>query len=79
MKNLQNALQLKQLYQLKALGYQYTNAKLFVQQETPLELPNTIVDLKKQQIGFFYAVALRSSLESVADKITLLLKKCLAQ
>jgi len=48
MKNLQNALQLKQLYQLKSLGYHYTNAQLFAQEDEPLELPNTLVDLKKQ-------------------------------
>ena len=43
MKNLYNALQLKQLYQLKSLGYRYTSAKPFVYEEkNPLELPNTL-------------------------------------
>jgi DNA polymerase len=48
MKNLYNALQLKQLYQLKALGYGYTNTKPFSSNNELLELPNDIVMLKKQ-------------------------------
>ncbi len=49
MKNLYNALQLKQLYQLKNLGYRYTSAKPFSDEElNPLELPDTLDELKKQ-------------------------------
>jgi len=49
MKNLYNALQLKQLYQLKNLGYQYTSIKPFsYEEQNPLELPNSIGELKKQ-------------------------------
>ncbi|MCK5854671.1 MAG: uracil-DNA glycosylase [Sulfurovaceae bacterium] len=49
MKNLHNALQLKQLYQLKNLGYRYTSAQPFsYEEQNPLELPNTIEELKKQ-------------------------------
>ena len=49
MKNLYNALQLKQLYQLKNMGYCYTSAKPFSHKEqNPLELPNSLEELKKQ-------------------------------
>lgn len=49
MKNLHNALQLKQLYQLRNLGYRYTDAKPFsYEEQNSLELPNTLVELKKQ-------------------------------
>ena len=49
MKNLHNALQLKQLYQLRNLGYQYTSAKPYsYEEQNPLELPNSIGELKKQ-------------------------------
>ena len=49
MKNLHNALLLKQLYQLKELGYNYTNIKPFSynEQNNP-ELPNSLTELKKQ-------------------------------
>jgi len=49
MKNLHNALLLKQLYQLRELGYKYTDTKPFSHQEqNPLELPNTLKELKYQ-------------------------------
>jgi len=49
MKNLQNALLLKQLYQLKNLGFNYTNAQVYAENHsTALELPNTLEALKKQ-------------------------------
>jgi DNA polymerase len=49
MKNLHNALLLKQLYQLKELGYNYTDEKPFsYEEQTLLELPNSIENLKKQ-------------------------------
>ena len=49
MKNLYNALLLKQLYQLKNLGYRYTNEKPYSHEERELlELPNSIQALKKQ-------------------------------
>jgi len=49
MKNLHNALLLKQLYQLKELGYKYTNSKLFDHEENNnLELPNSLEELKHQ-------------------------------
>jgi len=49
MKNLHNALLLKQLYQLKALGYKYTNTKPFsYEDQDPLELPNSLQALKLQ-------------------------------
>jgi len=49
MKNLHNALLLKQLYQLKALGYRYTDTKPFsYKNQNPLELPNTLQALKQQ-------------------------------
>ena len=49
MKNLHNALRLKQLYQLKNLGYRYTNTKAFSYVDAnPLKLPNSLVKLKQQ-------------------------------
>ncbi len=49
MKNLHNALLLKQLYQLKELGYNYTDIKPFsYDEQNSLELPNTLIELKKQ-------------------------------
>ena len=49
MKNLHNALLLKQLYQLKELGYQYTNTKPFsYEEQNNLELPNSLSELKNQ-------------------------------
>lgn len=48
MKNLKNALLLKQLYQLKQLGYKYTSVTPFQEEEPNLNLPNTLETLKKQ-------------------------------
>ena len=48
MKNLLNALLLKQLYQLKQLGYKYTNITAYKKDELKLSLPNTLESLKKQ-------------------------------
>ncbi len=48
MKNLRNALLLKQLYQLKQLGYNYTNIAVYKEEELNLSLPNTLESLKKQ-------------------------------
>jgi len=49
MKNLHNALLLKQLYQLKELGYKYTDAKLYSHKEkNSLSLPHNLEALKKQ-------------------------------
>ncbi len=48
MKNLKNALLLKQLYQLKQLGYQYTSVNIFKEDEPDLTLPNTLESLEKQ-------------------------------
>lgn len=48
MKNLKNALLLKQLYQLKQLGYNYTSVTAFKEEEPDLTLPNTLESLKKQ-------------------------------
>ena len=48
MKNLRNALLLKQLYQLKQLGYNYTNITIYKEEELNLSLPNTLESLKKQ-------------------------------
>jgi len=50
MKNLKNALLLKQLYQLKQLGYKYTSVTPYKDEETPLGLPNTFESLKKQAL-----------------------------
>jgi DNA polymerase len=49
MKNLHNALLLKQLYQLKEFGYRYTDIKPFSYEEQQrLELPNSLNELKQQ-------------------------------
>ena len=49
MKNLYNALLLKQLYQLKNLGYKYTNKKPYSHEDRELlELPNSLQALKQQ-------------------------------
>ncbi|DAB40973.1 MAG TPA: uracil-DNA glycosylase [Sulfurovum sp. UBA12169] len=48
MKNLKNALLLKQLYQLKQLGYQYTDITLFKEDDLDLSLPGTLDLLQKQ-------------------------------
>ena len=48
MKNLKNALLLKQLYLLKQLGYNYTSVTAFKEEEPDLTLPNTLETLKKQ-------------------------------
>ena len=48
MKNLKNALLLKQLYQLKQLGYKYTSVTPYKEEEPDLTLPNTLENLKKQ-------------------------------
>jgi len=48
MKNLKNALLLKQLYQLKQLGYTYTSVNIFKEEEPDLTLPNTLDSLEKQ-------------------------------
>jgi len=48
MKNLKNALLLKQLYQLKQLGYRYTSVTPYQEEEPDLTLPNTLESLKKQ-------------------------------
>ena len=49
MKNLHNALLLKQLYQLKNLGYRYTDEKPYSHEERNLlELPNSLQTLKQQ-------------------------------
>jgi DNA polymerase len=51
MNNLKNALLLKQLYQLKNLGYTYTNATPFAKEDSPLELPNTLQELHRQLLN----------------------------
>ena len=48
MKNLRNALLLKQLYQLKQLGYNYTDITVYKEDELNLTLPNTLEALQKQ-------------------------------
>ncbi len=48
MKNLKNALLLKQLYRLKQLGYSYTSVVPFKEDEPDLTLPNTLDKLQKQ-------------------------------
>ena len=50
MKNLKNALLLKQLYLLKQLGYNYTSVTAFQEDEPDLTLPNTLEKLKKQAL-----------------------------
>ena len=51
MKNLKNALLLKQLYQLKQLGFQYTSVSAFKEEESNLLLPNTLEKLQKQALA----------------------------
>jgi len=51
MKNLKNALLLKQLYQLKQLGYQYTSVTPYKEDQPDLTLPNTLDGLKKQALN----------------------------
>ena len=49
MKNLHNALLLKQLKELKELGYKYTDTKPFsYEEQNCLELPNSLSELEKQ-------------------------------
>ncbi len=48
MKNLRNALLLKQLYQLKQLGYRYTDITAYKEDQLDLSLPNTLESLQKQ-------------------------------
>ncbi len=48
MKNLKNALLLKQLYLLKQLGYDYTSLTIFKENEQVLTLPNKLDKLKNQ-------------------------------
>jgi DNA polymerase len=48
MKNLKNALLLKQLYQLKQLGYRYTSATIYKEDEPDLTLPDSLEKLKEQ-------------------------------
>lgn len=50
MNNLRNALVLKQLYQLKQLGYSYTDVSLSSQKESNLQLPSSMEELKKQAL-----------------------------
>ena len=50
MKNLKNALLLKQLYQLKQLGYRYTSASIFKEDETDLALPDSLEKLREQAL-----------------------------
>lgn len=51
MKNLHNALLLKQLYQLKQLGYRYTSVIPYQEDELNLSLPNTLESLQKQALN----------------------------
>lgn len=48
MKNLKNALLLKQLYQLKHLGYKYTSTSIYQETEPDLSLPNNLDFLERQ-------------------------------
>jgi len=48
MKNLKNALLLKQLYQLKQLGFRYTSVMPYKEDEPNFTLPNSLESLKKQ-------------------------------
>ncbi len=50
MKNLKNALLLKELYIRKALGYRYTDVTPFQESEPDLTLPNDLDALKKQAL-----------------------------
>lgn len=51
MKNLHNALLLKQLYQLRQLGYRYTGLSLPQHKESDLQLPSSMDALKKQALN----------------------------
>ena len=51
MKNLKNALLLKQLYTQKELGFCYTSLKPYKEKETILSLPNDINKLKQQALN----------------------------
>jgi len=51
MKNLHNALLLKQLYQLKQLGYKYTNIAPYKEDKINLALPDTLESLQKQALN----------------------------
>ncbi len=51
MKNLHNALLLKQLYQLRQLGYRYTDLSLPQHKESDLQLPSSMDALKKQALN----------------------------
>jgi DNA polymerase len=51
MRNLHNALLLKQLFQLKQLGYKYTDISIPKYETTPLELPHSMEALKKQALN----------------------------
>ena len=51
MKNLKNALLLKQLYQLKQLGYRYTSVVPYKEDEPDFTLPNSLEMLKKQALA----------------------------
>ncbi|MGW8169461.1 MAG: uracil-DNA glycosylase [Sulfurovaceae bacterium] len=48
MKNLYNALQLKQLYTLRLLGYDYSDISPYKEDEISLQLPQNMQELKKQ-------------------------------
>lgn len=47
MKNLYNALLLKKLYQLKQLGFLYTDEKPYTEEQKPLVLPHSLMELRK--------------------------------
>jgi len=51
MKNLHNALLLKQLYQLKQLGYRYTSITPYQEEKIDLTLPDTLESLQKQAMN----------------------------
>ena len=51
MKNLHNALLLKQLKQLKHLGYRYTDVSQYKEDKIDLTLPDTLESLKKQALS----------------------------
>jgi len=51
MKNLHNALLLKQLYQLKQLGYRYTDVTPSQYKASEIELPSSLEALKKQALN----------------------------
>lgn len=48
MKNLYNALQLKQLYTLRLLGYSYSDISPYKEDEISLQLPQNMQELRKQ-------------------------------